>query len=176
MFPWLQLNISVVNEGLWLSCTTYLKIKQTILYFWRGILWKPVLINNSFLLERGIRNPPQALSITAILFPSPPLFTRLSGFQFTQSALPTPLAALFPCDSCRPIAVQAHLVPCEAIACSTTSLQQQVAMATHTTTRFMCVCVGGEEESWLCQCAEFIQTQDSHCESLWIWRVKMRLS
>lgn len=38
----------------------------------------------------------------------------LTSFQFTQSALPTRLAALFPCDYCWPIAAQAHLVPCEA--------------------------------------------------------------
>lgn len=45
---------------------------------------------------------------------SPPLFAMLTSFQFTESALPTPLAAEFPCDSCWPIAEQAHLVPCEA--------------------------------------------------------------
>lgn len=71
-------------------------------------------IKTSLLSRRGASKSPQALSITASLFPSPPLFAMLTSFQFTQSALPTRLAALFPCDSRRPIAAQAHLVPCEA--------------------------------------------------------------
>lgn len=58
---------------------------------------------------RILPKPSQSLH----LFPSPPLFAMLTSFQFTQSPLPTRLAALFPCDCCWPIAAQAHLVPCE---------------------------------------------------------------
>lgn len=67
----------------------------------------------------------------SLITASPPLSPLLTIFQFTQSALPSSLAAALPCDANQPVAAQAHLVPCEAGACSTISLQQQVAMATH---------------------------------------------
>lgn len=66
------------------------------------------------LIRKGHKKIPTKSSPSLHLFPSPPLFAMLTSFQFTQSALPTQLAALFPCDSCWPIAAQAHLVPCEA--------------------------------------------------------------
>lgn len=76
---------------------------------------------------------------------SPPLFTAMKRFQFAQSALPSPLAALLPCDSSRPMAAQAHLVPCEAERRSTTLPQQPAAVATHAATTCVCVVPAGLE-------------------------------
>ena len=67
-----------------------------------------------------MKTPPGFSFTTPILLLSssssspPPLCTTLTSFQFTQSALPSRLAAPPQCDPpSRPIAWQAHWVPCE---------------------------------------------------------------
>lgn len=112
-------------------------------------------------IRRGeTRIPHQAFSITASLLLSPPLFAMLTSFQFTQSALPTRLAVLFPCDSCWPIAAQAHLVPCE-----TGASLHYITAATgchgnthgHYHTVLACVCVCVEHHFvCICQCAKCV--------------------
>ena len=106
----------------------------------------------------------------------------LTSFQFTQSALPSRLVPTFPCDSCCPMVVQAHLMPCEAGA----SLHYITAATGchgnahgHYRTVLECVCVFVCAENmtvyvylsvcWMCIDTGFPQAGEIS-ESLWIWR------
>lgn len=77
-------------------------------------IWEMTLRKGDSFTEKWDKKSSLSHFHHCIFFPSPPLFAMLTSFQFTQSVLPTPLAAPLPCDSCWPIAAEAHLVPCEA--------------------------------------------------------------
>lgn len=93
---------------------TELHKESNKILFYKSSIWETLYKGDTlafffFNKEVGKRNPSSFHHCISL-----PLFAMLTSFQFTQSALPTRLAALFPCDSCWPIAAQAHLVPCEA--------------------------------------------------------------
>lgn len=147
------------------------KLNKSLFFcFPRTVFGRSHFIKVTLIGKGGTRNPHKALSITASLFSSPPLFAMLTSFQFTQSALPTQLAALFPCDSCWPIAAQAHLVPCEAGA----SLHYITAATgchgnTHGHYHTVLVCMWNITLCWMCIDTGFPPAWKI-IESLWIWR------